>query len=60
MGANCGFIVQTKTGKKGRTYSNKPPINGKIVVYLYDENGQETERGIICDPKSLKVIGFID
>ena len=60
MSINSGFIVITKTGKKGVTYVNKPKLNGKVVVFLYDKNDQETEDGIWCDPKTLKVIGFID
>jgi len=60
MSLNSGFIVITKSGKKGVTYVNKPKLNGKVVVFLYDENSQVTEEGIWVHPKRLKVIGFID
>lgn len=29
-----GYLVETKSGKQGRTYHNKGTINGKIPVYL--------------------------
>lgn len=50
-----GYLVETKDGKKGRMYHDKGEINGKIPVYV---TGEEKPR--LCDPDSLKVIGFIN
>ena len=48
-----GKIVRTKTGVIGRTYSDEELVNGKIRVY--------TDKGnLLCDPATIKVIGFID
>jgi hypothetical protein len=69
-----GYLVETKNGKVGRTFHNKGPVNGKIAVYVATEirkienkNGSVFEipaafsdQAILCDPKSLKHIGFID
>lgn len=52
---NPGYLVETKTGKKGRTYHSKDMINGKVPAYLIDNSTP-----ILCDPKTLKIIGFID
>ncbi|MEL7586627.1 MAG: hypothetical protein AAGU19_07920 [Prolixibacteraceae bacterium] len=51
----AGYLVETKDGKKGRTYHNKGLINDKVPVYV---TGEEKPR--LCAPDSLKVIGFID
>lgn len=49
----AGMLVETKTGLKGRTYSNEDLVNGKVRVY--------TEKGnLLCDPNTLKLKGFID
>ena len=53
--SSSGFLVETKSGKKGRTYHNKGLINGKVPVYVDGE-----EKPILCDPTTLKQIGFID
>lgn len=52
---NPGMIVETKTGKIGRTYNSKGLINGKVPVYI-----GESETPILCDLTTLKRIGFID
>ncbi len=50
---NAGQLVETKTGLIGRTYNHEDLINGKVRVY--------TEKGkLLCDPKTLKLKGFID
>jgi hypothetical protein len=49
----AGIMVKTKNGLIGRIFSNEEPINGKIRVYT--ENGK-----LLCDPKTLKIKGFID
>lgn len=71
--ANSGRYVQTATGKKGMAYNKDKPVNGKIVVYVFEDSLQANLFGdipnlrdfpdakkILCDPKNLKVIGFFD
>lgn len=61
--ANPGSIVVTQKGKKGRTYNSKGIINGKVPVYMFENNevtGKSDKMAILCKPESLKVIGFID
>jgi hypothetical protein len=49
----CNCIVRTKRGVIGITDPDSELINGKQVVYtLYDL--------LLCDPKSLMVIGYLD
>lgn len=69
-----GYLVETKSGKVGRTYRGKQSINGKIPVYLatemmdIDEKDGGTfkfpksfsDKAILCDVNSLKVLGFIN
>jgi hypothetical protein len=55
MSTNRGFQVKTQDGKIGRTYHHKGQINNKVPVYI---EGEDKPR--LCDPKTLKVIGFID
>lgn len=56
-----GFIVETKDGKIGRTFNIQGMIKGKIPVYLETEKkGIYNTTGTLCDPKTLKRIGFID
>ncbi len=68
---NPGMLVETKSGKKGRTYNNKPLVYGKVPVYLATEMKETgipglqvcskfSDKGILCDPATLKMIGFID
>lgn len=49
-----GKIVKTKKGRIGVVYDNAESINNKIVVHL-DDNLQ-----ILCDPKTLTLIGYVD
>lgn len=51
---NAGRLVETKTGKTGRTYNHEEPVNGKIRVYL-DDGGK-----MLCSPDKLKLKGYID
>ena len=60
MKNNSGYIVQTKSGKRGRTYHSKGTINGKVPVYLLDDSEKPSETAMLCDPKTLKIDGFID
>ena len=57
MSINSGYIVETKTGKKGRTYHRNNFVNKKTIVYM-EVDGKEIK--MLCDPKSLKIIGYID
>jgi len=52
---NPGYLVETKNGKKGRTYHSKGLINGKIPVYIEGE-----EKPILCIPDTLKLKGYVD
>lgn len=62
-----GFLVRTKDGKVGRTFKSKEPVNGKIPVFIATEFHEKLKTpisfektGILCDPRNLKNIGFID
>lgn len=64
-----GYLVETKSGKIGRTIHENGIINGKVPVYLatkIEESGGFTvpvefsDKAILCDPTTLKHIGFID
>lgn len=60
MKTESGYIVETSSGKQGRTYHSKGIINDKVPVYLMDENGNVSKIAILCDPKSLKMMGYVD
>ena len=50
---NSGYLVETKTGLQGRIFHRDEPVNGKQVVH--------TSKGkLLCDPATLKFVGFID
>ena len=64
-----GYLVETKDGKLGRTRHDKGIVNGKVPVYIatkvQDFDGLKvpvefSDTGTLCDPKTLKHIGFID
>jgi len=55
-----GCLVKTKNGIKGRIYHFKGLINGKVPVYPEIGNLNYSDKAILCDPNTLKVIGFID
>ena len=57
MSKDAGYLVETKTGKKGRTYHREKKINKKTVVHI-DVDGKDVK--MLCDPNSLKIIGFVD
>lgn len=57
---NPGYIVETKTGKIGRTYHSKGLINDKVPVYLKIDEFKYSDNAILCDPKTLKQVGFFD
>lgn len=57
MSKNSGYLVITKTGKKGRTYHRDVKVNGKTVVYI-EIDGKEIK--MLCDPETIKVVGYVD
>jgi hypothetical protein len=58
MSTDAGYLVETKTGKQGRTYHREGLLNKKKVVHIIDENGKEIK--MLCDPRTIKIIGYID
>lgn len=52
---SSGYLVETRSGKRGRTYHTKGLINGKVPVYFEGEN-----KPILYDPNALKKVGFFD
>lgn len=57
MSKNSGCLVETKSGKQGRTYYRENLINKKMIVHL-EVDGKEVK--MLCDPKSVKIIGYVD
>lgn len=57
MSADAGYLVETKTGKQGRTYHREGLVNKKMVVHV-EEDGKITK--FLCDPKTVKIIGYVD
>jgi hypothetical protein len=55
-----GFIVETKTGKRGRTSKGQAANGNKIPVALIDDKGNPTGEKILCDPATLTIKGFWD
>lgn len=65
-----GKLVKCKDGAVGRTYNDEEPVNGKIKVYVFAASQADlrkpkalvkdciTKR--LCDPDTLKVIGYAD
>ncbi len=49
-----GYLVETKSGKTGRTYHSKGLVNGKVPVYI------DGLPPMLCAQESLKLIGYID
>lgn len=58
--SQAGYLVETKTGKKGRTYHSKGLINGKVPVYLEINEREYSDKAILCDPDTIKIRGFVD
>jgi len=50
----AGQLVETKSGKTGRTYNNENLINGKYQVHCTDGSK------LLCSPENLTLKGFID
>jgi hypothetical protein len=57
MGKDSGYLVETKTGKKGRTYHRESRVNDKVIVHIEEDNKQIK---MLCDPITINVIGCID
>lgn len=57
MSKNSGCMVETKTGVKGRTYHREGLVNKKMVVHI-ESDGKEVK--MLCDPQTVKIIGYID
>jgi hypothetical protein len=57
MKKDRGQYFETKSGLFGYTKNLDDLINGKQVVYS-EKDGKEYK--LLCDPNSLKIIGFKD
>jgi hypothetical protein len=63
MSKDSGYQVETKGGIKGRTYhreglvSCEGKVTKKMVVHIEVE-GKDVK--MLCDPETVKIIGFID
>lgn len=57
MSKNSGCLVETKTGKTGRTYYRESLVNKKLVVHI-ELNGKDVK--MLCDPDTVKIIGYTD
>jgi hypothetical protein len=57
MSKDSGYLVITKTGKEGKTYHREGLVNKKMVVHV-ENDGKEIK--ILCDPKTIKIIGYTD
>lgn len=55
MSKKSGYLVETKTGKRGRTYHSEGLVNDKIIVHIEGEI-----KPLLCDPQTIKIIGFVD
>jgi len=57
MGVDSGYLVETKTGLKGRTYHREGLVNGKAIVHI-EKDGKTVK--MLCKPDTLKTTGYID
>ena len=60
MSKNSGYLVETKTGKQGRTYHCEGLLKGKMIVHLEAEKENNKNINYLCDPQTVKIIGYID
>jgi ribosomal protein S8 len=49
----CNCIVTTKTGIVGIVDTRSNSIGGKVRVYT-------SENALLCDPDSLKIVGYLE
>lgn len=59
MSKDSGCLVETKSGKRGRTYYRDKLVNKKVIVYVEVE-GKDEPLKMLCDPKTVTVIGYVD
>jgi len=57
MSKDAGCLVETKTGKQGRTYHKEGLVNKKMVVHVVEG---DKDIKLLCDPKTIKIMGYID
>lgn len=61
-----GRIVETKSGKIGVVYNGQKLVQGKVPVYLVNEDFETLSdkhgrpKAILCDPETLKLKGYVD
>ncbi len=61
MSKDSGYLVETKTGKQDRTYYREKLVNGKLIVHVEVEEVEKIEeKKFLCDPQTIKIIGFVD
>ena len=58
MSKDSGYLVETKTGKQGRTFHRERLINDKLIVYVDIE--EEKIKKFLCDSQTVKIIGYVD
>jgi hypothetical protein len=58
MSKDSGYLVETKTGKEGRTYHREGLVNKKMVVHIKTDDGKDLK--MLCDPQTIKIKGFVD
>jgi hypothetical protein len=63
MSINSGYLVKTKGGKEGRTYHREGLVSaegmtGKKMIVHLDVEGKDIK--MLCDPKTVEIIGFVD
>ncbi len=63
----AGKIVITKSGITGITKNGDDPVNSKVKVYKSNLTGIDNDnkpyydnRPMLCDPKTLQIIGHWD
>jgi len=57
MTKDAGYLVETKSGKFGRTYHREERINDKVVVHV-EIDGKVVK--MLCDPKTIVTTGYVD
>jgi hypothetical protein len=59
MSKDSGYLVETKTGKQGRTYHREDLLKGKVIVHV-EEKVNNQNINYLCDPQTIKIIGYVD
>jgi hypothetical protein len=61
-----GKLVTTSSGLKGRTYNSDHLVNGKLVVWLEDDEGlpipddKGNPKKLLVDRTKVRFRGFVD